>query len=84
MLGIHGLVYTVVLLTVSFFVLIAADKLKQGFLKSFGNIIALLLWGLAVATFVTALYMAAQGYCPMIKMMGKGGRQYKMMHHLQK
>lgn len=86
MLGIHGLVYTVALLTVSFFVLVVADKLKNGFLKSFGNVIALLLWALAALTLVTALYMAAQGYCPMMKMMGGkwGSKSHKMMQQMQK
>ena len=87
MIGVYGLIHTVILLTASFFVLVVASKLKKGALRSFGNIIALFLLALSALTFIIGLYSVSQGRCSMKKMMGMkgmGGKQYKMMHHMKK
>ena len=52
---IFGLVHAVVLLTVSFFVLLAVSKTDSQVLKTFGYTIAVLLWVSAALTLGTGL-----------------------------
>jgi len=77
--GLYGILHALLLVTVSFFVWILADKLKKGAMKTFGNIVVLLLWAFAVITLITSIVSTS---CPM-KMGGKHGmaRDYKMMRN---
>jgi len=72
-LGIFAIVPATVLLTISFFVLVIVRKVEEEGLKSFGRIIAMLLWVAAILVFITGLYVMATGNCPMINMMGECG-----------
>ena len=80
--GMLCIVPAALLLVVSFFVLVVAGKVKEQVLKSFGNIVAMLLWVAAALVFLTGIYITATGNCPVLRMMeksGKGGKYYKMM-----
>ncbi len=76
--GLYGMLHALLLVTVSFFVWVLADKLKNGALKTFGNIVVLLLWSFAVITLITSLISAS---CP--TKMGQFGKtkshKYMMM-----
>lgn len=65
-LGVFGTIPATALLAVSFFVLVVAEKLKEGALKSFGNIVAMLLWIVSAIIFLTAAM--SFGCCPMSRM----------------
>lgn len=84
-LGIYAIIPTIVLLTISFFVLVVVNNVKEKVLKSFGNVIAMLLWTAAAVVLATGIFVMSTGYCPLLKMMKKCGmgmskKQYKMMH----
>ena len=62
------LIPTTGLLTVSFFVLFTLQKVESKRLKSFGRVIAMLLWICATIVFLTAIYTASMtnsGFCPL-------------------
>jgi succinate-acetate transporter protein len=73
-LGLHVVISPLVLLTISFFVLAVARDIKEQALKSFGNIIAMLLWAVAILVLVAQIYMASPG-CSYMKKMGKYGHK---------
>ena len=79
MLGAFALIPTLILLTISFFVLVIANKLNENGLKSFGRIIAMLLWVAATLVVVCGIVMMATGYCPMTRIMKKCA--IKKMHY---
>jgi len=56
------------LLTVSFFVLFALQKVESKKLKSFGRVIAMLLWICAALVLLTVIYagfLTYPGFCPL-------------------
>ena len=56
------------LLTVSFFVLFALQKAESNKLKSFGRVIAMLLWICAALVLLSGIYAASltcTGFCPL-------------------
>ncbi len=59
--GLLALVPTTILLTISFFVLFAQKKLESNGLKTFGLIVAVLLWIAAGLVFSTGLLTLATG-----------------------
>jgi hypothetical protein len=71
-LGLFALIPTTVLLTISFFVLFANSKVEMQGLKSFGRVIAVLLWISAALVFSVGAFVIATGQHPM-KLMMKGG-----------
>ncbi len=66
--GLYGILHALLLVTLSFFVWILADKLKTGAIKTFGNIVVLLLWAFAAIILITSLVSAN---CPV--RMDRGG-----------
>ena len=83
--GIHTILSTLMLLTVSFFILAVARNIKEQALKSFGNVIAMLIWIAAALILVTGIYSASTcGYGKMGKY-GRKGMGYKgYKHHMMK
>ncbi len=73
-LGLHAVILPLVLLTVSFFVFVVVRNIKEQPLKSFGNIIGILLWVMAALMFIIWIYTASIGRCP-TKKMGKYGHK---------
>jgi len=73
-----GLIYSTVLLTVSFFVLFAIRKIDSKNLKAFGYAVVMLLWLSAAFVFFNGIYLSSRsfvrsmpgGYRP-----GSGGNQ---------
>lgn len=55
--GLFTIIPATVLLTISFFVLVVVRTVKEQALKSFGRIIAVLLWLVAALVFSTGLYV---------------------------
>jgi len=76
--GLYGILHALLLVTLSFFVWILADKLKKGPIKTFGNIIVLLLWAFAAITLITTLVSTS---FPM-KMDGRRGRSMSPKRHM--
>ena len=74
--GIFSLVHAVVLLTVSFFVLLAVGKADSQALKTFGYVIAVLLW-------VSSALAFAGGLRRPHPMMMKKMQMWETMHHQQ-
>lgn len=70
-LGLLALVYTAILLTISFFVLFAVRKTDSKNLKSFGYAIAVLLWISAALVFFGGLYVSTTTSCPLMPHMMK-------------
>ena len=84
LLGLLALIPTAVLLSISFFVLLASGKTASQNLKVFGYVIAVCLWISAALVFSAGIYMLATGRHPMMNMMQqmmKGGMQPPMMQH---
>lgn len=67
--GLFAIVPTTLVLTVSFFVLFALRKIESNILKSFGYVIAALLWVSALLVFSSGVYTLSTGKCPTQKMM---------------
>jgi hypothetical protein len=67
--GLFAIVPTTLVLTVSFFVLFTLRKVESNVLKSFGYIVAALLWVSALLLFSSGVYTLSTGKCPMQKMM---------------
>lgn len=62
--GLLAIIPTTILLTISFFVLFANRKVEQQNLKTFGTIIAVLLWLSAALVFSTGIYsLSTGGHC---------------------
>ena len=61
LIGLISFVQAVGLLTVSFFVLVAARKLDSPGLKTFGFVVAVLLWAAAALVFGAGVYKMASG-----------------------
>lgn len=57
-MGVLFLVPTVMLLTVSFFVLFAVGKVEEKNLKIFGRIVAILLWIVAACVLFSGIYFS--------------------------
>jgi hypothetical protein len=68
MMGFLALIPTAVLLTASFFVLFAAEKVAARGLKMFGKAVAALLIIIAALVFSKGVYTVVTGECPMMKM----------------
>ena len=75
-LGIFAIIPATVLLAISFFILVVANNVKEQVIKSFGNIIAMLLWVAAALLFITGITGTSKGYCPK----EKSGKYHKMMY----
>ena len=71
LMGLGALIPATLLLTVSFFVLLAARKIEDNFLKSFGQLLVVLLWAGALFVSLVGVYTLVTGKCPMIRMMEK-------------
>ena len=68
LLGLFAVIPISLLLTVSFFVLIAVCKLENKALKAFGYVIATLLWVAVIVAFSVGLYVVITGKHPLIEM----------------
>jgi len=69
-MGLVAIVPASVILTISFFVLLALRKIENQGLKVFGYVIAALLWISALLVFSSGFYVLSSGRCPMMQMMG--------------
>ena len=65
--GLLALIPATGLLTLSFFVLLAASKLASAGLKKFGYVVAVLLWACAALILGTGICTLSKGYCPLMK-----------------
>ena len=84
----HGLVFSlvhaVVFLAVSFFILLAARKSDSQNIKTFGYVVAVLLWVAAALVFGRGIYTCHPMMCHKMNMMGeKMGRPMKSAGTLQ-
>lgn len=80
LVGLFALIPAAVLLTISFFVLVVLRKLDTQGLKTFGYVVAVLLWVAAALVISAGAYTTASGdFCPMYKMMMKGSLPPMMM-----
>src|SRR3989339_1733509 len=68
MLGLIAIIPMSMLLMVSFFVLFAAAKTEMQGLKSFGRVIAILLWISAAVVLSIGIYTISTGHHPMMRM----------------
>ncbi len=57
------------LLTASFFVLFAVEKVKENGLKTFGKLVAVILIIVSALMFAKGIYTVATGKCPMMQAM---------------
>jgi len=78
-LGIYTIIPITIYLTISFFVLFAVGKTDSKGLKTFGQVIAVLLWISALLVFIAGIWMMTTSSRPWDKhgMMGK--KHMKMM-----
>jgi hypothetical protein len=77
-----------ILLTVSYFVLFANQKAESGKLKTFGWVLAVLLWVAAFVVLSSGIYISANGHnkmmgfrqkmCPMMQGQGMNGMRMPM------
>jgi len=78
-MGLFAIIPTTLLLTVSFFILLAVRKVEAQGLKAFGYVIAALLWVSSLLVFTGGIYTLATGKpmmkCPMMCMMNQGKGQ---------
>lgn len=72
-LGMLSVVPATGLLTISFFVLVVVNMIKKETLKSFGRIIAMLLWVSAAIVFSIGMYIISTDNCPMTRMLERCG-----------
>ncbi len=80
--GVHIILSTLMLLTVSFFILVVVRNIKEQALKSFGNVIVMLIWIAAALILVTGIY---GGSCSKMGKYGRKGMGYKgYKHHMMK
>lgn len=91
MMGIYSIIPITIYLTISFFVLFAAGKAESKGLKTFGQVIAVLLWICAFLMLVAGIWMMTTKHRPwdkcgkmcgkhMMKMEDKDLMHMKMMH----
>ena len=76
LLGLVAIIPISMLLTVSFFVLFAVRKVETKTLKTFGHVVAALLWVAATVVFLIGLYVVITGKHPLMQMKGQ------MMHQM--
>lgn len=69
LMGLFAIIPATVLLTISFFVLLALRKIEPHGLKVFGYVITALLWCCALLVFSLGVYKLSTGRCPMQEMM---------------
>jgi hypothetical protein len=69
-MGLIGVMHTVLLLTIVFFLLYFLRKLEEGVLKSFGRILVILLSTGALAMFIVSAVSIGTGNCRIINMLG--------------
>ena len=86
LLGLVAIIPISMLLTVSFFVLFAVRKVETKALKTFGYVVAALLWAAATVVFLVGLYVVITGKHPMMEMMRqmmqtKGQMMHQMVNH---
>jgi hypothetical protein len=81
MLGMFALVPTTMLLTVSFFVLFALKQVEEKVLKTFGLVVAVLLWVSAALVFSAGIFAVASGCGPWGKMPCGPMGMMQMKHH---
>ena len=86
LVGLFAIIPTTMLLIVSFFVLFAVRKLEEGALKTFGCVLAVLLWISASLVLSAGLYTIATGQHPLMPaiqqmMQMKCPMMDKMMNH---
>lgn len=72
-----ALMWTCLLLTISYFVLLTLNKAEKG-LKTFGKLVATVLLIAALVIAATGIYVVVTGTCPMMSMMQE---HCKMMKH---
>ncbi len=53
-----------IFLTISFFVLLSSEKTESTGLKTFGKVVTVLLWCIAVMVLICGIYMGVSGKCP--------------------
>jgi hypothetical protein len=83
--GVFALIPTTILLTVSFFVLLAIGRLQEKTLKAFGYVVAALLWLSAFLVISAGIYTFSTGRCLMTQMMMKQKMHcMRMMHERDK
>ena len=85
-LGLVAIIPISLLLTVSFFVLVAALKVNSKGLKAFGYVITTLLVTAALIALSIGIYVAITGKHPLMEMMvemmqAKGQMMHQMMNH---
>jgi len=78
--GVFSIIPTTLILTVSFFVLMAVRKAETQRLKVFGYVIAALLWACAALVLAMGIYTLVQGGCPFMKYMNKCSMRGQMHH----
>ena len=71
------------LLTASFFVLFAIEKVKENGLKAFGKVVAAILIIVSVLIFAKGIYTIATGKCPMMEEMRGACSMGKGMGHME-
>ena len=81
-MGLVGVMYTVLLLTVVFFLLYFSRKLEEGALKSFGRILVVLLSTGAVSLFVISVVSISTGNCRITNMLGWFSAGYSKCHKM--
>ncbi|MBI4706584.1 MAG: hypothetical protein HY761_01485 [Candidatus Omnitrophica bacterium] len=78
-MGLFAIVPTTLLLTVSFFVLLAVRKIEAQGLKAFGYVVAAFLWISSLLMLSGGIFTVATGKplmrCPMMEMMKSDKRQ---------
>jgi len=62
-----------IFLTISFFVLLCSEKTESPGLKTFGKVVAVLLWASAIMVIICGIYMCVSGKCPPMGMMPSMG-----------
>ena len=80
-LGMAAMVYTTILLAVSFFVLFVNTKVVGRGLKIYGYIVATLLGLAAIAVLSSGIYISLRGHQPMMQDMMRGQAQQMPMKH---
>lgn len=58
-----------IFLTISYFVLLTSEKTGSTGIKTFGKVITVLLWCIAVLVIICGIRIGISGKCPMDKMM---------------
>ena len=77
-LGLFTIIPVALLLTVSFFVLVVMRKIEEQSLKTFAQVIAVLLWIGAALVFSMGVYIVYTGQHPMMVMMRQMMQQSMM------